>query len=151
MTLIQELFHFVKNSAVCSSLKNTQHDSISVNRSCKAFIRNDSQKRYADQAQAQITNGIEPENVAIDFTPKATALPVEVKNEIWQLKARLKFHLHIFRCMTHYHSFDSANDFFYNNFFFFFSFCNSLSQMREFKAEGIYYFLGARNLRKSVI
>ena len=53
-----------------------------VNRSCKAFMRKESQNRHANQVQAQITNCVEPEKVAI-----------------------------IFCSMTHYHSIDSENNF----------------------------------------
>ena len=62
-----QLFQFVKDSAVRSSLKNTQRDCISVNRRCKACMRKESQKWYASQVQAQITKGMEPEEVAIDL------------------------------------------------------------------------------------
>ena len=38
---------------------------LTVNRSCKAFVQKESQTWYANQVQAQITNGVEPEKVAI--------------------------------------------------------------------------------------
>ena len=40
---------------------------LTVNRSCKAFLRNQAQKWYSEQVQAQIMNGIQPHKVCVDL------------------------------------------------------------------------------------
>lgn len=40
---------------------------LTVNRSCKSFLRDQAQTWYAEQVQAQIANGIAPENVSVDL------------------------------------------------------------------------------------
>lgn len=40
---------------------------LTVNRSCKAFLRNQAQKWYSEQVQSQIVNGIQPDKVSVDL------------------------------------------------------------------------------------
>ena len=40
---------------------------LTVNRSCKPFLRDKAQTWYAEQVQVQIDKGIAPENVAVDL------------------------------------------------------------------------------------
>ena len=40
---------------------------LTVNRSCKSFLRNKAQEWYAEQVQSQVRNGIAPTNVSVDI------------------------------------------------------------------------------------
>ena len=40
---------------------------LTVNRSCKSFLRDKAQIWYAEQVQAQISKGIAPESVSVDL------------------------------------------------------------------------------------
>ena len=40
---------------------------LTVNRSCKVFLRNQAQKWYSEQVQAQIMNGIQPHKLCVDL------------------------------------------------------------------------------------
>ena len=51
---------------------------LTVNRSCKAYLRKLGQDWYADQVSAQLLNGIKPENVSVDVRI-STLKPVHAK------------------------------------------------------------------------
>ena len=40
---------------------------LTVNRSCKAFLRNQAQTWYSHQVQSQIEKGIQPDKVSVDL------------------------------------------------------------------------------------
>ena len=44
-----------------------QHLDLTVNRSCTSFLRNQAQKWYSEQVQAQIVNGINADKVSVDL------------------------------------------------------------------------------------